>query len=248
MMNSTEFAVLLKTYEGRLEGLLSRFRSSQPGDIHLTGEDDALTRQTIQELLDLFNDNVRANPYSLRVAGIANEGITGWPERVSQHCVQELLSLVRAVGARVARNPEVVNGHSATPEASDAHWQLLHPTVQALGKSRMDSGHFADAVEACLKELNSVVKMKHHQVSGRELDGVDLMRQAFKLDSPSILLAQLTDETGRNIQRGYLDLFAGSMAGVRNPKAHGNVQITRERAIHFLFLASLLFFKLEEVA
>ena len=44
----------------------------------------------------------------------------------------------------------------------------------------------------------------------------------------------------------YLDLFAGSIAGVRNPKAHGNVQITKERAVHFLFLASLLFFKLED--
>jgi len=248
MMNSTEFADLLDAYVRRLEGLLLRFRHSQSGTIYLTEDDDALTRQTVQELIDLFNDNIRANPYSVRVAGIANEGITGWPERVSQNCVQELLSLVRAVGARVARNPEVVKGHSGTPAASDAYWQILHPTVQALGKSRMDSGHFADAVEACLKELNSVVKIKHQQVSGRELDGVDLMRQAFKLDSPSILLAQLTDDTGRNIQRGYLDLFAGAMAGVRNPKAHGNVQITRERAIHFLFLASLLFFKLEEAA
>jgi hypothetical protein len=34
--------------------------------------------------------------------------------------------------------------------------------------------------------------------------------------------------------------------GIRNPKAHANITITPERAIHFLFLASLLLFKIDE--
>jgi len=36
------------------------------------------------------------------------------------------------------------------------------------------------------------------------------------------------------------------MTGIRNPKAHANVEIRHERAVHFLFLASLLMFKLDE--
>jgi hypothetical protein len=43
-----------------------------------------------------------------------------------------------------------------------------------------------------------------------------------------------------------MDLYAGAMIGVRNPKAHAYVVITPERAIHHFFLASLLFHKLDE--
>lgn len=248
MLTQPEFIEVLNGYIQRLETLGASFKRAQSGGLYLSQEHEALTIQTIQELIDLFNDNIRNNSYSVRVAGIANEWINGYPQRVSQKCIQELVSLALAVKTRVERVPEIVKGHQPAQPAIDPHWPLLHSTVVALGKSRMESGHYADAVESCLKELNAVVKLKHQQATGQELDGVDLMRKAFKLDAPSIILAPLIDDTGRNIQRGYLDLFAGAMAGVRNPKAHGNLQITKERAIHFLFLASLLFFKLEDAA
>jgi hypothetical protein len=45
---------------------------------------------------------------------------------------------------------------------------------------------------------------------------------------------------------GYMDIFAGAMTGIRNPKAHENMTITKNRAIHHLFLASLLFNRLDE--
>ena len=248
MLTQPEFIEVLNGYIQRLESLGTSFKRSQSGGLYLSQEHEALTIQTIQELIDLFNDNIRNNPYSIRVAGIANEWINGYPQRASPKPIQELASLALAVKTRVERTPEIVKGHQPARPTIDPHWPLLHPTVVALGKSRMESGHYADAVESCLKELNTVVKLKHQQATGQELDGVDLMRKAFKLDAPSIILAPLIDDTGRNIQRGYLDLFAGAMAGVRNPKAHGNLQITKERAIHFLFLASLLFFKLEDPA
>lgn len=248
MLNQSEFIKVLDEYIKRLEGLGDSFKRAQSGDFYLSSDNEALTTQTIQELIDLFNDNIRNNPYSIRVAGIANEWINGFPVRVSPKCIQELTSLVLAIRTRADRAPDIVKGHQPTQPSIETHWALLHPTVTALGKSRMESGHYADAVESCLKELNAAVKLKHQQVTGQELDGVDLMRKAFKLDAPTIVLAPLIDDTGRNIQRGYLDLFAGAMAGVRNPKAHGNIQITEERAIHFLFLASLLFFKLDESA
>jgi len=48
------------------------------------------------------------------------------------------------------------------------------------------------------------------------------------------------------MQQGYLQIFAGTMMAVRNPKAHGFVEIDATRCIHFLFLASLLAHKLDE--
>jgi uncharacterized protein (TIGR02391 family) len=125
-------------------------------------------------------------------------------------------------------------------------WLLLHPRVVELAKPRFESGHYADAVESAFKELNAMVKELYIKSGGDELDGVSLMRKAFTPGNPAIRLDDLSTETGRNIQQGYMDLFAGSMSGIRNPKAHSNLNITPQRACHHLALASLLFFKLEE--
>lgn len=125
-------------------------------------------------------------------------------------------------------------------------WKLLHPKVTEIAKPRFEAGHFADAVEAVFKELNSTVKAIYRETTGEELDGVHLMRRAFTPSSPVVILDDLTTESGRNIQQGYMDIFAGSMAGIRNPKAHENVVISADRAAHHLTLASLLFYKLEE--
>jgi len=72
------------------------------------------------------------------------------------------------------------------------------------------------------------------------------MYKAFSPKSPLIRLDDLSTVTGSNIQQGYMYLFAGSMIGIRNPKAHENVIIDSTRAIHFLFLASLLMYKLDD--
>jgi hypothetical protein len=47
-------------------------------------------------------------------------------------------------------------------------------------------------------------------------------------------------ESGRNIQQGFMELFAGSMIGIRNPHAHENLSLDRNEAKHFVYLASLL--------
>lgn len=153
------------------------------------------------------------------------------------------------------RRPEFCRGCGAAfPWKQDHHeniestgiWTLLHPKVVNLAKSRFSAGHYADAVESVFKELNTQVKKLYRDATSEELDGVSLMRKAFSPAKPVIVLDDLTTETGRNIQQGYLDIFAGSMAAIRNPKAHENIQITAERALHHLMLASLLFYRLGE--
>ena len=72
------------------------------------------------------------------------------------------------------------------------------------------------------------------------------MHTALSTNNPIIVLDDISTESGKNIQRGYMDLFAGAMSGIRNPKAHDNIDIDEVRAIHLLFLASLLFSKLDE--
>jgi uncharacterized protein (TIGR02391 family) len=129
---------------------------------------------------------------------------------------------------------------------SEGYWGILHPKATQLAKSRFESGHYADAVEAVFKEVNFNLKKLHKERTGNELDGVALMRKCFSPSDPTLLLGDLSTETGRNMQQGYLDIFAGAMAAIRNPKAHGNISIEKERAVHFLMLGSLLLQKIDE--
>jgi uncharacterized protein (TIGR02391 family) len=125
-------------------------------------------------------------------------------------------------------------------------WNLLHPTVVKLAKPRFESGHYADAAEAVFKEINETVRKLVKNQTGKEYDGANLMQCAFSVSNPILKLDDLGNETGRNIQVGYLQIFSGAMTGIRNPKAHANIEIDATRSIHFLFLASLLFFKIDE--
>ena len=137
-------------------------------------------------------------------------------------------------------------GDKQKPDTLYASWDLLHPKIVEVSRSRFEANHFADSVEAAFKELNSIVKAIVKQKTGQEYYGADLMNKVFSLKNPIVVLDDLSTETGKNIQKGYMQIFAGAMTGIRNPKAHENITIDNQRAIHFLFLASLLLFKIDE--
>lgn len=130
--------------------------------------------------------------------------------------------------------------------SDDTFWDLLHPRVKAISKERFLNGHFADAVEAAYKEVNIVVKDIYKSQTGNEADGAGLMTSAFSVQDPVLVLGDLGTQNGRNIQLGYMKIFEGSIIGIRNPKAHQNLQTDRVKAIHLLYLASLLFTKIDE--
>jgi uncharacterized protein (TIGR02391 family) len=125
-------------------------------------------------------------------------------------------------------------------------WMLLHEEVARVARPRFESGHFADAVEAALKEVNDRTKRLTKKATGDEYDGADLMHRTFSVKQPVLVLGDLSTVFGRDMQQGYMEIFAGAMIGIRNPKAHSNITIDRARAIHFLVLASLLMFKIDE--
>ncbi len=91
------------------------------------------------------------------------------------------------------------------------------------------------------RKLKVIVSKK----TGQELDGASLMQKAFSPNPPILIaLDDLSTESGKNDQQGHVQMFAGAMMGIRN--AHANLNITKERALHYLFLSSLLFSKLDE--
>lgn len=137
------------------------------------------------------------------------------------------------------------------PDATDRtyisdFWDIIHEDIIKVSRSKFEDGHYADSVESAFKETNARVKKIVIGKTGKELDGASLMTTAFSVNKPIISLDDLSSKSGQDIQQGYMQIFAGAMTGIRNPKAHDNITISKERAIHFIFLASLLMCKLDE--
>lgn len=125
-------------------------------------------------------------------------------------------------------------------------WEYIHPKIEAVARDRFYNGMYADAIESSFKEINNRVKEITKKQTGQELDGSALMKKVFSVNNPTLIIQDITTTTGNNVQLGYMEIFAGAMTGIRNPKAHGNQVITREDAIRKLNFASLLMYKVDQ--
>ncbi|MCO5242177.1 MAG: TIGR02391 family protein [Chitinophagaceae bacterium] len=133
------------------------------------------------------------------------------------------------------------------PSEVDSFWEYIHPLIRAMGKDKFDNGFYADAVETALKEVNNIIKNANKKITGQELDGASLMTKVFSVANPVFSFADITTETGKSIQQGYMQIFAGAMTGIRNPKAHNNMLPDKNKTIHLLFIASFMTVKIEEL-
>lgn len=153
----------------------------------------------------------------------------------------------QAIGV-IEADPDFSKKLEAKPKKDDRDydiWVLIHPQIAEVSKKRMNDGYYADAVEAACKVVNSRVRDIVIDQTGEEQDGAALMRKAFSPANPIIRIADVDHRSGRDTQQGYMDIFAGVMTGIRNPKAHDNESITKEDALRKLIMISLLMFKVD---
>lgn len=103
--------------------------------------------------------------------------------------------------------------------------------------SLFDSQHYAKAVEEGFKFLNNLVKAR---VSSSD-DGASLMRHVFSANNPVLKLNKLASRSEKDEQQGYMDVLAGCMTGIRNPRAHEHEWTdTRATALQLLTWANHL--------
>jgi uncharacterized protein (TIGR02391 family) len=202
------------------------------------GDLDTWSNSTYEYIEQTFGQNSRH--LSTFVGEVMMRPDVGWDGFAEQQEAEKLSSRLRVVENLIEHIDLELSFSSPTPvvQAED-FWSRLHPSVVQASRTRFEAGHYADAVEA-LKDLNSKIKEHFRKATGQEFDGADLMNRAFSPNAPVVRLADLSTEDGKNIQKGYMQIFAGAMTGIRNPKAHSNVTIDESRAIHHLHLASLL--------
>jgi uncharacterized protein (TIGR02391 family) len=118
----------------------------------------------------------------------------------------------------------------------------LHPEISRAASGLYLDGHFSNAVEASVKALNGLVRLR----SGLEFDGSTLMERAFNPSTPVLRFNDLLDQSDKDEQKGFMQMFSGAISGLRNPRAHGFIQDDPERALEFIAFVSLLAKLLDE--
>lgn len=128
-------------------------------------------------------------------------------------------------------------------------WALIHPKIVAVSQKLFEDGHYANAAEDAFVEINDRVKklfMKVNPTASKVPDGNAAMNIVFSDNNPLVEFCDRSTETGSNIQKGYMQMLAGAMSALRNPKAHANITITKDDAMRRLMFASMLMYKIDE--
>lgn len=112
----------------------------------------------------------------------------------------------------------------------------LHSEIARAASDLYKNGHYANAIEDAVKALNNLVRLR----SGEALDGTALMERVFSPKAPVLRFNALADQTDADEQKGFMMMFSGAVAGLRNPRAHKLMNDDPERALEFIAFISLL--------
>ena len=113
----------------------------------------------------------------------------------------------------------------------------LHPAIERAAGQLFRDGHYANAIEDAVKALNGLVRLN----SGvDDKDGSSLMEHVFSPKNPILKFNKLVDQSDIDEQRGFMMMFSGAVAGLRNPRAHRIIKDDSEKALEFIAFVSLL--------
>lgn len=120
---------------------------------------------------------------------------------------------------------------------------LLHPIIIASSLSQYKDGHIREAVLNSITAIFDLIRSK----TGIKEDGSKLVIQALSLENPHLILSELESESGKNDQKGFIQIIQGAYQGIRNPKAHSlNHDLDQNKAAQYLVFASLLIRRIDE--
>ncbi len=140
------------------------------------------------------------------------------------------------------------------------HWRNLHPLI----KNELYPYYRREEYLEAAKEGVIIYEEQVKDKLGLEFSGVELMNHAFsfkgknekgtiKIDRfPSLLVSDLSSDTGLNIQRGQRSLSAGLLEAFRNPASHRprvvlNELFSHDDCLNILSLVSFLLYRVDNV-
>jgi uncharacterized protein (TIGR02391 family) len=146
-------------------------------------------------------------------------------------------SKAETIAAKLSARPKPVK-----PKSGET--STFHKDLEQASRNLFEDGYFSQAVFEGCKALNERVR----QETGRSEDGDSLMRKVFSANEPLLRLNTGVSDSDKNEQTGFMNIFAGVMMGIRNPRAHELYEDRPERALAILGLLSLLFEIVDEAA
>ena len=207
-------------------------------------EFDALQRKVEETLVDIFGaDTIEYGRYEVvhfSFSVPARMGSVTSPQEQAKGYQEAIADAVAKLRTAIEMLQEKLEdlGETSTGRALRAYEGLdLHPEIErAVGKLYRDD-HYANAIEDAVKVLNALVRMRSRV---EDLDGSNLMERVFSPKNPVLRFNAMADQSDRDEQKGYMMLFSGAVAGLRNPRAHKLIQDDAERALEFVAFVSLL--------
>lgn len=120
---------------------------------------------------------------------------------------------------------------------------LLHPAIIEHALPQYRNGHLRDAVLDSIVAVFDLIRKR----TGLTGDGDKLVEAAFSLQRPHLVLSELDTPSGKDDQKGFIQIFKGAFQGIRNPKAHSlSHDLTPLKAAQYLVFASLLARRINE--
>jgi uncharacterized protein (TIGR02391 family) len=94
---------------------------------------------------------------------------------------------------------------------------ITEKEIEAVSRDLFASGHYSLAVQESYKAVEKYVQHKS-KILG--LSGTQLMQQVFSTTNPKLFWSERKTISEEDEQKGYLQLYAGAMLGIRNPVTH----------------------------
>ena len=125
-----------------------------------------------------------------------------------------------------------------------SEWEaLLHDVVRTNALKQFKDQHWRDAALNAFVAIFDLLRSR----TSLDLDGEALITRTLSLDRPLLSVADLSTDSGRNDQIGFMMVLQGVYRGVRNPKAHTlQHDLTALKAAQYLVMASLLARRIDE--
>jgi uncharacterized protein (TIGR02391 family) len=197
---------------------------------------DHLRGKVPDQYLDAIDEAVELAVEKLDHDGIAQRGGTIGDQDFPRDYLLLMQTGVKRVLAgevRVVRSTEDLDAFNDRD---------FHPALVAASRELFADGHYSQAIFEGCKRLAEEVRKK----SGLATDGFALMATAFSANTPLLKLNNMSTQTERDEQQGYMHLAMGAMQAVRNPGAHAAAAaIDRKEALEVLSMISLLLRKVD---
>src|SRR5579885_1683493 len=113
----------------------------------------------------------------------------------------------------------------------------LHARTGNAASDLYRDGHYRQAVLDASIALVNYVKEKSHR---HDLDGSGLMSTVFSANKPILAFNDLSNQTERDEQEGFMHLFMGTVLALRNPRAHAIFDDSPEMALDYIAFLSML--------